>query len=126
MTLRDDLVARLEQENEVLRARVRMLEEMAGARFEIPPQFDLKLAEATIFGALLNNQLVSRQNLLTLIYGLHPQDEPEIKIIDVWICKIRRKMKPYGIEIGTIWGKGFFMPTASKAVVNRLLMDLAA
>jgi DNA-binding response OmpR family regulator len=34
-------------------------------------------------------------------------DQPEPKIIDVLICKIRAAIKPLGIEIETIWGNGY-------------------
>lgn len=126
MTLRDDLVARLEHENDDLRERVRVLEEITGVSFEVPPVFCLTRNEAVIFGALLKNKMVTRSHLMTLIYGLHPQDEAEIKIIDVWVHKMRRKVKAYKIDIATIWGQGYTMPAESKAIVSGMLAELAA
>ena len=46
-------------------------------------------------------------------------DEPEMKIVDVFVCHIRRKLKPFGIEIGTRWGVGYFMTPANKAEARR-------
>lgn len=34
------------------------------------------------------------------------------KIVDVYACKIRKKLKPYGVTITTVWGKGFVLTDA--------------
>ena len=44
--------------------------------------------------------------------SLAMNDGVHIKIVDVFICKIRRKLKPHGIEIKTIWGCGYQMEKA--------------
>jgi two-component system cell cycle response regulator CtrA len=38
-------------------------------------------------------------------------DEPEAKIIDVFICKLRKKLADAGADnlIGTVWGRGYVM-----------------
>jgi two-component system, cell cycle response regulator CtrA len=120
MTLRDELVAKLEEENDALRARVRMLEELSGVGFESPPEFQLTRNESIIFGMLLKNQLVRRTAVMDALY-MHEQDEAEIKIVDVWICKIRKKMKPYDITISLQRGQGYFMPPASKAIALAMI-----
>lgn len=33
--------------------------------------------------------------------------DPGIKIVDVWVCKLRRKLRPLGIGIKTEWGMGY-------------------
>lgn len=51
---------------------------------------------------------VSKEMLLSLLYG--GVDEPEIKIIDVFVCHLRKKLaqatdgKHY---IETVWGRGY-------------------
>ena len=53
-------------------------------------------------------RLVSREQLMAEAYWLRSDgDEPEIKIIDVHICKIRRKLAPLGLSIDTVWGRGY-------------------
>jgi two-component system cell cycle response regulator CtrA len=53
---------------------------------------------------------VTKEMFLTSLYG--GMDEPEIKIIDVFICKLRKKLayasggKDY---IETIWGRGYIL-----------------
>ncbi|MER9912667.1 winged helix-turn-helix domain-containing protein [Mesorhizobium sp. M0050] len=48
----------------------------------------------------------SQASLLTRLYQLKT-DEPELKIIDVFVCKLRKKLKPLGVEIQTVWGQGY-------------------
>jgi two-component system cell cycle response regulator CtrA len=38
-------------------------------------------------------------------------DEPEMKIVDVFVCKLRRKLDRVGAGgmIGTIWGRGYMI-----------------
>jgi hypothetical protein len=38
------------------------------------------------------------------------------KILDVW--KMRKKLKPYGVEIKTQWGECWEMPEAGKEIAR--------
>jgi two-component system cell cycle response regulator CtrA len=51
--------------------------------------------------------IVSKAAFLAHIYG--GTDEPETKIIDVFVCKIRKKLAVAGVDnvINTIWGCGY-------------------
>lgn len=64
--------------------------------------------EFALFETLQNagDRVLSQEALLRSIYGLQ-MDEPEIKIIDVFVCKLRKKLKPLGVEIQTVWGSGY-------------------
>jgi two-component system cell cycle response regulator CtrA len=121
-TLRDDLIQTLERENDALRARVRDLEEQFGFTFECPPQFGLTAQEARIFGLLLKKPLVTKEFAVSALY-FHRQDEAEIKIVDVLICKARKKLKPHNIAIETVWGQGYRLPAESRAIAERLLAE---
>lgn len=123
--LRDDLVQTLEYENEILRARIRELEEKIGICFECPPQFLLTRAEASLFGLLLKNPLVTKEFAISALY-LHKQDEAEIKIVDVFICKIRKKLKAWSVEIETVWGQGYRLTAESRVVAEKLLAEANA
>jgi len=52
-------------------------------------------------------------------------DEPEMKIIDVFICKLRKKLAQAGAPnlIGTVWGRGYMVrdpaPAAQRAITAR-------
>jgi two-component system cell cycle response regulator CtrA len=65
--------------------------------------------------ALRLEQTVSKENLLNHLYG--GMDEPEIKIIDVFVCKVRSKLRRAGAggHIQTVWGRGYrMMPEAGE------------
>lgn len=73
--------------------------------------------EFELFGALqaAAGRVRSKEQLVQDLYWLRTdQEEPAAKIIDVWVCKIRKKIKPLGIEIQTLWGRGWrFVPLAA-------------
>jgi two-component system cell cycle response regulator CtrA len=52
-------------------------------------------------------QIVTKDMFLNHLYG--GMDEPELKIIDVFICKLRRRLSKVGADemIETIWGRGY-------------------
>jgi two-component system, cell cycle response regulator CtrA len=52
--------------------------------------------------------VVSKESFLDHLYG--GMDEPEMKIIDVFICKMRKKIEAAGAKhplIETVWGRGY-------------------
>jgi two-component system cell cycle response regulator CtrA len=52
---------------------------------------------------------VTKEAFLNHLYG--GMDEPEVKIIDVFVCKLRKKLARAGADgvIGTIWGRGYMI-----------------
>ena len=58
---------------------------------------------------LRKNLVVSKEGFLTHLYG--GMDEPMQKIVDVFICKLRRKLTLAGCEdmIRTVWGRGHML-----------------
>lgn len=52
---------------------------------------------------------ITKDMFLTALYS--GMDEPELKIIDVFLCKIRRKLKDAGADgmIRTVWGRGYYI-----------------
>jgi two-component system cell cycle response regulator CtrA len=58
---------------------------------------------------LRKGMVVSKEAFLNHLYG--GMDEPEMKIIDVFICKLRRKLAQAGANhlIGTAWGRGYMI-----------------
>lgn len=127
-----DVDARLEaltQENETLRERIAQLEEALRGKQPPPVELRLTASEAIVFGLLLARTMVSKQTIMTELYYSVGKDEAEAKIADVYICKIRAKLKPFNISIVTHWGQGWEMPEASKAIVRGMMpvkLDVAA
>lgn len=64
-------------------------------------------------------RLLSKESAMEWMYQLNPDKEPEIKIVDVLICKIRKKLEPLGIRIDTVWGKGYVLAMSAKPRVIR-------
>ena len=59
------------------------------------------------FLATRRGMTVTKEMFLAHLYG--GRDEPEMKIIDVFICKLRRKLSDAGAKsvIETVWGRGY-------------------
>ena len=53
--------------------------------------------------------VLTKEAFLNHLYG--GMDEPEVKIIDVFICKLRKKLSQAGAAdlIGTVWGRGYVL-----------------
>jgi two-component system cell cycle response regulator CtrA len=111
----------LETENDELRSRVRQLEEAIGIADEPPLVFGLTKNESIMFGVMMNNRSPRKETFMPALFSDRIDDAPDIKIVDVWICKMRRKLRPFGIEIKTCWGAGYEMPEASKAIARELI-----
>ncbi len=58
---------------------------------------------------LRKGMVLTKEAFLNHLYG--GMDEPEMKIIDVFICKLRKKLAIAGAGdvIGTVWGRGYMV-----------------
>jgi len=58
---------------------------------------------------LRKGMVLTKEAFLNHLYG--GMDEPEMKIIDVFVCKLRKKLAQAGGEnlIGTVWGRGYMI-----------------
>ena len=70
---------------------------------------------------LRKGMVLTKEMFLNHLYG--GMDEPEVKIIDVFICKLRRKLAEAGARdvIGTVWGRGYTVRDPSTAVSRATL-----
>lgn len=61
---------------------------------------------------LRKGMVLTKEAFLNHLYG--GMDEPEIKIIDVFVCKLRKKLAAAGADnlIGTVWGRGYMIREA--------------
>jgi two-component system, cell cycle response regulator CtrA len=59
--------------------------------------------------SLRKGTTLTKEMFLNHLYG--GMDEPELKIIDVFVCKLRKKLAQAGGEnlIGTVWGRGYMI-----------------
>jgi len=77
---------------------------------------------------LRKGMVLTKEAFLNHLYG--GMDEPEMKIIDVFICKLRKKLAMAGAGnlIGTVWGRGYMIrePSAAHAAAVSLSQLTAA
>lgn len=60
--------------------------------------------------ALASPRIMSKGAILTAV---HPTlDQPQEKIVDVYVCRIRPLIAQLGLSITTHWGQGYSMPRA--------------
>jgi two-component system cell cycle response regulator CtrA len=65
--------------------------------------------------ALRQGLIVTKEMFLNHLYG--GMDEPELKIIDVFICKLRHKLRQHGADelVQTVWGRGYTLAEEHKS-----------
>jgi two-component system cell cycle response regulator CtrA len=69
--------------------------------------------------ALRKGTTLTKEMFLSHLYG--GMDEPEVKIIDVFICKLRKKLASASAGknyIETIWGRGYVMREQAEAAAR--------
>lgn len=78
--------------------------------------------EASILDLLLRaTGIVTRDMFLNHVYG--GRDEPETKIFDIFIYKLRQKLGTvHGNAIDTVWGRGYMLNKAYSRVVGEVAM----
>lgn len=82
--------------------------------------FGITLSQAQILVALCSGRLMSRDALYDAYTG-HRCDDRDIKIVDVFVSKMRPALKAKDVEIETIWGLGYRLSAASKVRLHALL-----
>jgi two-component system cell cycle response regulator CtrA len=72
---------------------------------------------------LRKGMVLTKEAFLNHLYG--GIDEPEMKIIDVFICKLRKKLAQAGAGnlIGTVWGRGYMLrdPNSQAALASAMV-----
>lgn len=66
---------------------------------------------------------LSKENILDHLYG--GMDEPDSKIIDVFICKLRKKLQQAGANniIGTVWGRGYMIHNTQTPAIRDVAVN---
>lgn len=117
-----DRCAVLEAENDELRERVLQLEHALTGGYDRLPVGGLTPTEAAVLASIAaSDEGAPKARIYEAIYALRMDREaPEPKIVDVFICKIRKKLVVYGISIETVWGWGYRMPKRDREALAAL------
>ena len=69
---------------------------------------------------LRRGMILTKEMFLNHLYG--GLDEPEIKIIDVFICKLRKKLRlsQASLSIDTVWGRGYMIKNTPNIEVSKV------
>lgn len=98
--------------------RVEELENLLACK-DKRPLWGLTRTEWSLLQFLLSRQIATKEALYTLLYG--GDSNVELKIIDVFLCKIRKKLCTLGIKIETVWGRGYWIKETEKVKLRRLM-----
>ena len=111
-------IERLRMERDEALERICQLEDLLVARDTAHfCDFGLTHSENMVFGALLRWPVISKDQLMDLLYGCRT-DPPGPDNISILIMRVRRKLKPHGVVIRTLWGRGYSMDEMSRARLN--------
>jgi hypothetical protein len=103
----------LVDERDELLERVRQLQAaLLGDDEWIPPKWRLTKREGRVLAALASRPGVrTTEHILDAIYGDSPNGPPlsDYKIVQVFVCKMRPKLRAHGLFIQTCWGRGYYL-----------------
>lgn len=127
--MNETIVEILTRQNKQLREKVAELEETIRQMHELQrgagdlPTWlpHLTRTQESFLRALRDSrqEVASRDYLMQAIYEAKYENvTPDVKIIDVMICKLRRKLRGTGVEILTNWGRGYHLTAETKALLN--------
>ena len=109
--------AKLRTENERLADRLDLMErELGRSGMMFPADWKLTAHESNLLALVLKRPTMTKEQALVGMYSDRGVDWPEIKIIDVFMCKLRKKLrdaKSY-IVIETVWGRGYRVEESSR------------
>lgn len=104
--------------------RIELLEQELGMKTELPPEFGIPRNMSALLTMLLKREIVTREGALLAIYSGMPNTwdkEPDPKIIDVFVCKLRVRLRKYGVKVSCKWGFGYFIDGENKRKLRELI-----
>lgn len=123
-----DRIKELLEENEYLKAQVAELtlgdeEQEELFTWSARRIFNMTLTEGRVLYLLVSRDFVTKDAMYSHIYPpyLADDDTPGIKILDVYICKLRGKLTHRGYNFETVWGRGWQMDKSKRdSLIERL------
>lgn len=67
---------------------------------------------------------VIEQQRLTRVHRPDNPEETDPKMVDVVICLLRKRLKPFNITISTCWGDGYYLKAADRKKANDMIEAL--
>lgn len=109
------------QEVEFLREENRQLRQsLAGKAHDFPVAWELTGAEQRLLNSLYSASNGFRTHD-ALLRAVALSDAVEENLLKVQISRVRKKLKPHGITIKTVWGEGYEISADSKTLITNHL-----
>ena len=70
---------------------------------------------------LAESDVCTKEHLYDMLYTTK-RYKPELRILNTMLLEIRKRLEPLGIEIKTVFGIGYTMPSESKAKLIKLII----
>lgn len=87
-----------------------------------PPEYELTAPETRMLALLVAHDVLTKETAYTALYPDF-NTAPEVKILDIMVYHIRKKIKPFGIVIATLWGRGWSLGPETR---ERLKSEVSA
>jgi DNA-binding winged helix-turn-helix (wHTH) protein len=117
---------------EMLSDRIIELEEQLGLIYEnednirFKCHFSPKELQLVLMLMKHKGRLLSKEVMWFAIYGARPEcDQADPKIVDVFLCRVRRKLAKYNIMIGTVWSRGYIIDEENWQKLQQLKEETA-
>lgn len=101
--------------------RIEELEDLIGLNLKLPNEFGLTPTEMQCVGAIVRRGILNQEAIFTAIYGSRPEcQQPDVKIIDVYLCRVRRKLAPKGFELKNSFSVGYYFEPRERDALKQL------
>lgn len=84
-----------------------LVKELTAANHHPPVNWNLTQSETIIVRLLAVHKDVTADGIMHVLYSKQPDTERHADTLRVFMCKIRKKLRPFNISIDTVWGRGF-------------------
>lgn len=109
------------QEVEYLREENRQLRQsIAGMKHDFPREWGLTGAEQRVLNCLYTARNFFRQEE-AIRFAASNGNATDPDLVKVYICKLRKKLKPFGIEIKTVWGEGYELTPETGSLIKKAI-----
>lgn len=87
--------------------------------------FQMTRLQAAVFVAIVRRPEITKEQVHIAIESTRsPNADPtDPKMIDVVICHIRKKLKPFKLELKTIWGRGYSLAPRERTIVLSMITE---
>lgn len=115
----------LEIEKEMLEARIDEIVRGLTTQTPTPIEWELTATEERVLGLLLSRETCTKEAIHNVVNSnkIVMIRETDIKIVDIFICKLRAKLAKHfdGELITTLWGRGYSIsPHAKKLLKSKI------